>query len=100
MSRSSRIHLKNQNRLDNKVLNGLVMTVAFVEPLLTFGQIIQIWKFKQARGNSLLTWSFFLFSAVVWLTYGIKAKNRPLIVSSALWVLTESIVVFEILYFS
>jgi uncharacterized protein with PQ loop repeat len=100
MSRSSRIHWKNQRSAQTNLLNKLVMTIAFVEPLITIGQIVQLWRAKDATGNSLLTWSFFLFSACVWLVYGLKIRNKPLIVSSALWVLTEGIVVFEILYFS
>ena len=76
------------------------MIVAFVEPLSTSGQIVQIWKTNNVEGNSLLTWSFFVFAALVWLMYGIKIKNKALIITSVLWVITESIVVFEILYFS
>jgi hypothetical protein len=34
------------------------------------------------------------------LFYGIKLKNKPLIISSFLWVVTETIVVAQILYYS
>jgi uncharacterized protein with PQ loop repeat len=100
MSRSSRIHLRNRQKLQNYLLDKAVMTIAFIEPLTTFGQIFQIWKHKNVSGNSLFTWSFFAVSAIIWLFYGIKLKNKPLIISSFLWVVTETIVVAQILYYS
>ena len=100
MGRSSKLHLKNKRKVENYILEKAVLTVAFIEPLSTSGQIYQIWKSKDATGNSLTTWTFYILSAVIWLAYGIKLKNKPIIFSSLLWVITESIVVLQILYYS
>lgn len=100
MSRASRLHLKNKRKIENYILDKVVLAIAFIEPLTTTGQIYQIYKNKDATGNSLVTWTFFALSAVIWLIYSIKLKNKPLIISSLLWLITESVVVFEIVHYS
>jgi uncharacterized protein with PQ loop repeat len=94
------LHLKNKRKFENLIFYRIVLAIAFIEPLTTLGQIYQIWKSKSAVGNSLATWSFFAFSGVIWLSYGVKIKSKPLIVSSMLWVITESIVIVQIIHFS
>lgn len=100
MSRSSRLHIKNKKRPDNHLLDKVVLAVAIIEPLTTLGQIIQIGKYKDAKGNSLATWIFYTIAAFIWLLYGLKIKNKPVIISSLLWVVMEGVVVIEILYYS
>ncbi len=85
---------------NNGILEKLVLAVAIIEPLSTIPQIIDIFTTKDTTAISLVTWILFAIAAVIWLAYGIKIKNTPLIVSSALWVLTESIIVIGILLYS
>lgn len=88
---------KNKN---NGILEKLVLAVAIIEPLSTIPQIVDIFSTQNATAISLITWLLFAVAAVIWLAYGIKIKNTPLIVSSLLWVITESIVVVGILLYS
>jgi MtN3 and saliva related transmembrane protein len=81
-----------QTLRSDKFLKQLVLFVAIAEPLLTIPQIYQIWSTRSAAGVSLVTWAGYVITGVVWLVYGIRIKDRPLIISSAMWVLTEGLV--------
>lgn len=69
------------------------MTVAIAGPLMTLPQIYQIFSTKTAQGISLTTWGLYCVSSAVWFLYGLKIKDKPLIIASFLWVLMEALVV-------
>jgi uncharacterized protein with PQ loop repeat len=75
-----------------KKLEMLITFVAVFEPLMTFPQIMVIWSSHKAQGVSIMTWSLYTVSAVVWLAYGLKIKSRPIVISSILWAITEAMV--------
>lgn len=75
------------------LLSSLVLAVAVAEPLMTVPQIYQIWSTHNAAGVSLATWAGYIGAACIWLAYSMKIKDKPLMVSSALWVVTEALVV-------
>jgi MtN3 and saliva related transmembrane protein len=76
-----------------------ILAVAIIEPLTTIPQIYQIWSRKSAEGVSLATWGFYTLTACIWLVYGIKIKEKPIIISSIMWILTEGLVVIGILLY-
>ena len=82
------------------LVGQLVLGVAILEPLSTVPQIIDIYTTRDVASLSLLSWVFFIIGASIWLAYGIKIKNLPLIISSALWVATELILIIGILIYS
>lgn len=82
------------------MLERLALVVAIVEPLSTVPQIVETFQSKNAESLSLLSWLLFMAASLVWLAYGIKIKNRPLIASSVLWVLTELTLIAGILLYS
>ena len=87
-------HLRKRNiKATSGSLEKLVLVIAIVEPVFTVPQIYQIWSTKNAQGVSLTTWGFYLVGAMVWLFYGFKVKNKPIIISSAMWVFMEGLVV-------
>ena len=73
------------------------MVVAVAEPLSTLPQIYEIWIRHKSEGVSVLSWSLFAIAALVWLLYGLKIKDNPVIISSSLWVVTEVVVVAGVL---
>jgi uncharacterized protein with PQ loop repeat len=84
---------KIKKQHENNVLNKLVLVVAVVEPLMTLPQIYQIWTDKDASGVSAVTWLGYMIAALIWLFYGLKIKDKPIIISSTLWIITEGFVV-------
>jgi uncharacterized protein with PQ loop repeat len=77
-------------------LNRLVLVVAVAEPVLTIPQIWQIWVDHETAGVSGLTWIFYCVAAMVWTVYGINQRDRPIIVTSVLWMLMETLVVIGV----
>ena len=92
-------HRIKKQKTDTSALGRLVLGIAVIEPLMTIPQIYQIWAHHDARGVSLSTWSFYILSAIIWLFYGFKIKDIPLIVASTLWVVMEGFVVLGILLY-
>ena len=74
-----------------------VLVVAVAEPLSALPQIYEIWIKHQSEGVSALSWSLFAIAALIWLLYGLKIKDKPVIISSALWIITEIAVVLGVL---
>lgn len=74
-----------------------MLVFSTVEPIATIPQIIEVWKNGNTGGVSLITWSFYTLTSVVWLIYGISQKDKPLIISGILWVTSQGLVVMGIL---
>jgi len=72
--------------------NTFVLIVGVIEPLFTLPQVWQIWVDKETAGVSAPTWFFFTLIGIVWVIYGFQQKDKPLIVSSILWVILEGAV--------
>lgn len=83
----------------SSLIDRIVLFVAIAEPLMTIPQVYQIWSSRSATGVSPLTWLGYLLAAITWLVYGIKTKDKPLIVSSLLWAVTEGLVLIGALIF-
>lgn len=94
-------HTPPQNAdVSHKVLSALIYLIAAVGPLSSLPQIIEIWVTdKSAEGVSLITWLLFTLMSMVWLWYGITKRDRPLIISNALWIITDGIIVAGALYY-
>lgn len=81
-------------------IDRVVSVVAFIGPLTSVPQIVEIWLVdRNAQGVSLMTWLGFMLMAAVWLIYGIVHKQRPIIISNALWIVAQGLVVLGALRF-
>jgi MtN3 and saliva related transmembrane protein len=74
-----------------------MLVFATIEPLATIPQIYRIWSDKSTSGVALITWIFYTIASCIWLAYGIKTKDKPIIVSGILWTSTQALVVIGIL---
>lgn len=76
------------------MIEKLVYVAAFIGPLTIIPQVAEIWFVdKNAKGVSLVTWLSFSVLSAIWLCYGIRRRDRPLIISNGLWLVGEMIVV-------
>ena len=83
--------------MHQKYFERFMLVFATVEPIATIPQILEIWVHHSKAGVSLLTWSFYTLTSFVWLMYGLVKKDKPLIISGALWVVSQSLVVLGLL---
>lgn len=83
---------KLTQKQQKQLIKRSVLTIAVIEPVMTLPQIYEIWVKRQAEGVSSLTWSLYIGAAIIWLLYGLQLKDKPLIISSSLWIVTEAAV--------
>lgn len=73
---------------------------AFVGPIFTLPQVLAVWGARSAAGVSIITWAAYTVAAMGWLYYGILHKDKPIIVSNALWIVMDLLIVIGALIYS
>jgi uncharacterized protein with PQ loop repeat len=66
----------------------LVYFFGVIIPILTLPQAYVIWSSKSAADVSVITWAAYLINGLVWLTYGILHREKPIIFT---WILMSII---------
>ena len=72
-----------------QVLGGLSIFTL----LMTVPQIVAIWATRQAAGVSVLSWSAYLISALVWFLYGLRKGDRNIYLPCVGWLVLDGAVV-------
>jgi len=74
-------------------LERLIYVAAIIGPFTALPQIYAIWFVDtSAVGVSFTTWALFMVMSAVWLAYGVERRDTPTIVSNALWLVMEVII--------
>jgi|SRR3989344_2943787 len=81
-------------------IDRIIYPVGLLGPVMTLPQLFEVWIHKSAGELSLITWGGWLILSLIWLTYGLIHKSRPIIISNILWVLIEFGVTLAILIYS
>ncbi|MFH1586011.1 MAG: SemiSWEET family transporter [archaeon] len=82
-----------------RLMDKIIYPVAFAGPIMTLPQVYNIWIKKNASGVSIISWSSYLLFSMLWLTYGLMHKEKPIIYSSILWVILELLLVAGLLIY-
>lgn len=94
------IHAKRlRSKLNKKKMTPFdtaVMLVSVAYPLSALPQAVQVLH-GNASGVSIVSWMSFLVCAALFLTYGLKNKVPPMIISNTLWIVMDSLVVIGII---
>jgi len=69
-------------------------------PLFELPQAYAIYSSHSAGSVSLASWSFFLLDNIVWIIYAARHRMKPLLVTSILYLIIESVVVVGIIIYS
>ena len=86
---------KNKQPFDYVVYFFMIAT-----PLFELPQAFNIYVNHSAEGVSIWTWGFFFVVSLVWAAYAIHNKLRPLIVTYAMYMLFEAVIVIGIVKYS
>ena len=84
---------------ERRLIEKIIYLAAFLYPLTTLPQIIQIFSTQNAHSVSLLTWVLYMFFTFVFLLYALVEKLKPLIIEYILWLAVEAAVVVGILLY-
>lgn len=78
----------------------LVYFFALTTPLFELPQAYLIYSNQDANNVSVLTWLYFCVASVVFLSYAIKRRIKPLILAYSLYLLIEIIIVAGIVRYN
>jgi len=79
----------------SRVLGGMsVFTL-----LMTVPQVLTIWVGHQAAGVSVVSWSAYLLSAILWFGYGLQKRDRNIYLPCVGWVgLDAAVIIGAVVY--
>lgn len=72
----------------------LGLTAGCLTSSSTFPQILKTWKTKDARDVSVGMFSVLLCGVILWVLYGIKKSDVPIVATNSLAILLNSIMLF------
>ena len=82
-------HLSRSETGLRRLLGGMsVFTV-----VMTIPQVLTIWVGQQAAGVSLLSWSAYLASAILWFWFGIQKRDKNIYLPCIGWIALDSAVI-------
>jgi len=75
-----------------RFLDKIMLLIAVAAPIMTIPQITKIYLLKNAAGVSTITWGAYILLNVPWLIYGFVHKEKPIIISTILWLIINTLV--------
>ena len=95
--RRKRIYLKHEPYPHpdkwKRLIDKLVYVVGIAGPVMTLPQVTKIWLNKNAAGISLPTWITYAAASLIWTVYGVIHKDKPITISSLMFVVVNLLVV-------
>lgn len=61
--------------------------------LMTVPQVLTIWVGREAAGVSVLSWSAYLLSAILWFWFGIRKRDKNIYLPCIAWIGLDSAVI-------
>jgi uncharacterized protein with PQ loop repeat len=81
-------------------MDKAVLGVGVIGPIMTIPQIIKIYFYRNASGVSVISWATYLLCALVWFNYGILHKDKAIMLTYALWIILDVLVVYGAVTYS
>lgn len=78
---------------DELILRRLLAGMSIFTMLMTIPQVLTIWFGQQAAGVSILSWSAYLLSAVLWFWFGIQKRDKNIYLPCVGWIALDSAVI-------
>jgi uncharacterized protein with PQ loop repeat len=68
-------------------------SISIFTMLMTVPQVLAIWVGRDAAGVSILTWSAYLLSAMLWLWFGIRRGDVNIYLPCVGWIILDGAVI-------
>ena len=75
------------------VLRRLVGGMSIFTLLMTVPQVWTIWIGRQAAGVSMISWSAYLLSALLWFYFGVRKGDKNIYLPCVGWILLDGAVI-------
>jgi uncharacterized protein with PQ loop repeat len=79
--------------LSDTKLRGLLGAMSIFTMIMTVPQVLSIWVGHQAAGVSILSWSAYLVSALLWLLFGVRRHDRNIYLPCLGWIALDGAVI-------
>jgi uncharacterized protein with PQ loop repeat len=80
-------------RPSETALNRALGAMSIFTMLMTVPQVLTIWIGHQAAGVSILSWSAYLLSALLWFWYGVQKRDRNIYLACIGWIGLDAAVI-------
>lgn len=80
---------KSQHKV---LLDYLIYFAVIFGPLMTVPQVYDIWVLSK-KDISVISRIAYLITGLIWLFYGLKKKDKPIIMVQVFWVMLESAII-------
>lgn len=77
----------------SSILYILATVFGTVSGLANFPQVLKIFRRKSAKDISIITYSFLIIGALIWIFYGIEIKNFPIIITNIIGTINIGLVI-------
>ena len=74
-------------------LERVLRTLSVATMLMTVPQVVTIWIGANAGGVSIVSWSAYLFSACLWLVYGLQKHDKTIYLACIGWIVLDAAIV-------
>ena len=74
-------------------LRRLLGAMSVFTMLMTIPQVLTIWIGQQAAGVSILSWSAYLVSAILWFWFGMQKKEKNIYLPCVGWIVLDLAVI-------
>lgn len=78
------------------VMNRLIGSMSVFTMVMTIPQVVTVWVASDVGGVSLLSWSAYLLSALLWFSYGIQKQDRNIYLPCIGWMLLDGAVILGV----
>ncbi len=80
-------------------LRRLLGGISIFTMLMTIPQVLTIWFGHQAAGVSILSWSAYLLSAVLWFWFGIQKHDKNIYLPCVGWIALDTAVIVGVVIY-
>jgi uncharacterized protein with PQ loop repeat len=90
-------HIKRKKKTPKKKseIDRLIYFAVVIGPLMTLPQVYSIWVQGQ-KGVSIISWVAYLVCSAIWLVYGIKHKDKPIIIVEIVWIILALLIIIGV----
>ena len=81
-----------------RLVDKAVYLSAIILPLINIPQLYRIWLTRDVTGISLISWIGFSLFSMVWVTYGVLHKEKPIIFLNAGLFIIQVLIVVSVIY--
>lgn len=74
-------------------LRALLGAMSVFTMVMTVPQVLAIWVGHQAAGVSIISWSAYLLSALLWLVFGVQKNDRNIYLPCLGWIILDGAVI-------